>query len=445
MEMKSKNYIYIFVILFLVLIGIQTYLLMNSFHLKKREIYSKTKEKLGQIDDTDALFDNDLLNNQDATAHYINLVQGNITLAQLENSYSEKAKRAQHVLTHYVDSIFSPLGLEVKLQKEILQITFKNTEQKLLNNPIVVYKTNGNLMHPLELSSGTWATERTVKQLTKEESAITVEQEDKSYSFLVLRKSTFEVVNINWVVFKELAFLLLNTLLILIALLFLFYKTYQNLKKQQKKIGQLHDTVDNISHELKTPIATLKVALKTLEKHPDPTIIAVMTRQLERLEQTLEPLNEPKKEISKIVIANHQIATLLSDFKLAHPDIHFEMNDITKVVIPLNDVDFNTILVNLMDNSIKYGATQLHISITNDQNLCKIQVRDNGIGIIQKEIPHIFEKFYRIQKNNIHDTKGLGLGLYLINNIVNRHQGNIQVSSKQNQGTTFNISIPHEN
>ncbi|UZJ65911.1 hypothetical protein OKW96_07210 [Sphingobacterium sp. KU25419] len=152
--------------------------------MKKREIYSKTKEKLGHIDDTDALFDNDLLNNQDATAYYINLVQGKITLAQLENSYSEKAKRTQHVLTHYVDSIFSPLGLEVKLQKEILQIIFKNTEQKLLNKPIVVYKTNGNLIHPLELSSGTWATEKTVKQLTKEESAITVKQEDKQYSFL---------------------------------------------------------------------------------------------------------------------------------------------------------------------------------------------------------------------------------------------------------------------
>ena len=283
-----------------------------------------------------------------------------------------------------------------------------------------------------------------MKQLTKEESAITVEQEDKPYSFLVLRKSTFEVVNINWVVFKELAFLLLNTLLILIALLFLFYKTYQNLKKQQKKIGQLHDTVDNISHELKTPIATLKVALKTLQKQPDPTTIAVMTRQVERLEQTLDPLHEPEKEISNTLISNHQIATLLSDFKLAHPDIQFEMNDISTVSIPLNDVDFTTIFVNLMDNSIKYGATKLHISITNDQNRCKIQVRDNGIGIIQEEIPHIFEKFYRIQKNNIHDTKGLGLGLYLVNNIVNRHQGNIQVNSKQNQGTTFNISIPHE-
>lgn len=444
MELKSKNYIYIFIILFLVLIGIQTYLLMNSFDLKKREICSKTKEKLGHIDDTDALFDNDLLNNQDATGYYIHLAQGKITLAELENSYSEKAKRNQPVLTHYVDSIFSPLGLEVKLQKEILQITFKNTEQELLNKPIVVYKTNGNLIHPLELSSGTWATERTVKQLTKEKSAITVEQEDKQYSFLVLRKSTFEIVNINWIVFKELIFLLLNSLLILVALLFLFYKTYQNLKKQQKKIGQLHDTVDNISHELKTPIATLKVALKTLQKQPDPTIIAVMTRQVERLEQTLNPLHEPEKEISDTLISNHQIATLLSDFKLAHPDIQFEMNDISTVPIPLNDIDFTTILVNLMDNSIKYGATQLHISITNDQNRCKIQVRDNGIGIIQEEIPHIFEKFYRIQKNNIHDTKGLGLGLYLVNNIVNRHQGTIQVNSKQNQGTTFNISIPHE-
>lgn len=123
-----------------------------------------------------------------------------------------------------------------------------------------------------------------------------------------------------------------------------------------------------------------------------------MTRQVERLEQTLDPLHEPEKENSNTLISNYQIATLLSDFKLAHPDIQFEMNDISMVSIPLNDVDFTTIFVNLMDNSIKYGATKLHISITNDQNRCKIQVRDNGIGIIQEEIPHIFEKFYRIQK-----------------------------------------------
>ncbi|MNY66955.1 Alkaline phosphatase synthesis sensor protein PhoR [compost metagenome] len=61
-----------------------------------------------------------------------------------------------------------------------------------------------------------------------------------------------------------------------------------------------------------------------------------------------------------------------------------------------------------------------------------------------KEIPHIFEKFYRIQKNNIHDSKGLGLGLYLVNTIVGRHQGKIDVTSKINIGTTFNIIIPHE-
>jgi len=75
MELKSKNYIYFFTILFVILIGIQSYLLLNSFQLKKREIYSLTKEKLGKIDETDALFDNDLLNNQDATSYYIQLAQ----------------------------------------------------------------------------------------------------------------------------------------------------------------------------------------------------------------------------------------------------------------------------------------------------------------------------------------------------------------------------------
>lgn len=444
MELKSKNYIYVFAVLFVVLIGIQSYLLLNSFQLKKREIYSLTKEKLGKIDETDALFDNDLLNNQDATSSYIQLAQGNITLSTLENSYAEKVKKTKQALTYYVDSIFSPLGFQVRLQKEILQITFQNSQKKLLKTPVIVYKTSGEMTNPLELSSGTWSTEKTVKQLTKEQSTITAEQEDKQYSFHVLRRSMFEVVNINWIVFKELAFLLLNSILILMALLFLFYRTYQNLKQQQKKISQLHDAVDNISHELKTPIATLKVALKTIQKQPDPTIIAVMARQVERLEQTLQPLHESDRKDVDVPISNDQVSMILADFKLAHPEIEFEVNEFSKIRIPINEADFTTIVVNLMDNSIKYGATHLHLSISTTKNVFEIQLRDNGMGMPLKEIPHIFEKFYRIQKNNIHDSKGLGLGLYLVNTIIRRHQGKIDVTSKLNKGTTFNITIPHD-
>ena len=444
MELKSKNYIYFFTILFVILIGIQSYLLLNSFQLKKREIYSLTKEKLGKIDETDALFDNDLLNNQDATSYYIQLAQKKITLATLESSYADKVNKTEKALTHYVDSLFSPLGFQVRLQKEILQITFQNAQEKLIKQPIIVYKTSGEMTHPLELSSGTWSTEKTVKQLTKEQSTITAEQEDKQYSFLVLRRSTFEVVNINWIVFKELAFLLFNSTLILLALLFLFYRTYQNLKQQQRKISQLHDAVDNISHELKTPIATLKVALKTIQKQPDPTILAVMERQVERLENTLQPLHESDKTDADIPITFDQVKMILADFKLAHPHIKFDINEFSTIEIPINESDFTTIIVNLMNNSIKYGASHLSVSISTNKNLFEIQVRDNGIGMALKEIPHIFEKFYRIQKNNIHDSKGLGLGLYLVNTTVGRHQGKIDVTSKINIGTTFNIIIPHE-
>ncbi|UIR56181.1 HAMP domain-containing histidine kinase [Sphingobacterium sp. SRCM116780] len=441
MELKPRNYI--FIALFLVLIGIQAYLLLNSFQLKKREIYSLTKEKLGKIDDHDALFDNDLLNNQDATAYYIELAQGKIIAQDLKKIYEEKAKRSEQVLTHYVDSLFAPFGYQVKLQKVILRIDYKNLNKTLIDTPIIVYKTTGVIQQPIELSSSTWTTAKTVNQLTKEKS-VELNKEENMDSFLVLRKSTFEVVNLNWIVFKELIFLLLNTFFILLALLFLFYKTYQNLQKQQKQIIVLHDIVDNISHELKTPIATLKIASKTMRKLPDVAIIDVFDRQIDRLEQTLHPLMEGEEMAVNKAITSSKVNAILSDFQLTHTNIQFNVSTSLKEAIPINDADFTTVLLNLLDNSIKYGGTQLDIVLGLRNNLFTLQVSDNGLGIDQAEIPYIFEKFYRIQKDNIHNSKGLGLGLYLVKKIVDHYRGQIHIDSKLNQGTTFTITLPNE-
>ena len=95
-----------------------------------------------------------------------------------------------------------------------------------------------------------------------------------------------------------------------------------------------------------------------------------------------------------------------------------------------------------MNNAVKYGATQLGIRLEEQKNYLSIQVKDNGQGMAESELPYIFEKFYRIQKDNIHDTKGLGIGLFLVKNIIKKYGGEIKVMSKLQHGTTFTVLLP---
>ena len=103
-----------------------------------------------------------------------------------------------------------------------------------------------------------------------------------------------------------------------------------------------------------------------------------------------------------------------------------------------------TVLKNLCENSVKYGAKKVAINILRIPGNLILEVSDDGSGIDKKEFENIFIKFYRIQKGNIHDTKGLGLGLYFVQKIVNQYNGKIEVRNLE-PGTTFKIILPYEN
>jgi two-component system phosphate regulon sensor histidine kinase PhoR len=104
-----------------------------------------------------------------------------------------------------------------------------------------------------------------------------------------------------------------------------------------------------------------------------------------------------------------------------------------------------TVIKNLCENSVKYGASAVKVNISSSSQQLEIKVSDNGQGMETKELNNIFEKFYRIQNNNIHNSKGLGLGLYFVKKIIANYGGKINVSSQLNLGSTFTISIPYEN
>ncbi len=345
MELKPKSYIVLFTLFFAVLIGIQGYQLYNTYQLKQRDIFATVKSKLSKLHDNDKLFDDDLMSKDIARDYYIKLVKHEITAEKLKELYHANAHKTSQRLTQYVDSLFQPLGMDVILKKEILGIYFKSLEKQIAAGPITVYTTDGTFRQPVELSSNEWITEKTETQKIKD----SIQSREILYTFFVHRKTSFEVTNLNWILFKELTSLLLSTLFILAAFLWLFYRTIQNLRKQQKQITVLHDVVDNISHELKTPIATLKIAAKTLRKSTDESIITVIERQVNRLEQTLDPLNENLQTIDQPPVKSTELQAIFDDFQLTNSAIAFQLSPLPdgKLCLNLNDEQCRKIWCNL--------------------------------------------------------------------------------------------------
>jgi len=116
----------------------------------------------------------------------------------------------------------------------------------------------------------------------------------------------------------------------------------------------------------------------------------------------------------------------------------------TDDAIRADEVHISNVLYNLIDNAIKYTTEtpSIHVRTKNENKYLKIEIEDNGIGIKREDIPHIFEKFFRVHTGNRHDVKGFGLGLFYVKLIVDAHKGKIDVKSAVGKGTTFTILIP---
>jgi len=201
--------------------------------------------------------------------------------------------------------------------------------------------------------------------------------------------------------------------------------------------------VDNVSHEFKLPIATLKYGCNNLKQEYDSPTVALIQRQIDRLERLQNQLGHAVIETVISPFSQANLSQLIDDLKLNHPSINFSIIWAINDVINLPKTEIETILLNLFENSIKYGGTAITCSVSVKDNLLQLQVSDNGMGIAKTEQHLIFRKFYRIIHNNVHNTVGLGIGLYQVKSIVEKYQGHIKVDSKLTEGTTFLIRIPY--
>ncbi len=264
-------------------------------------------------------------------------------------------------------------------------------------------------------------------------------------------------------ILKETAGSLLLSIMSIIAVAVLFMITYRNLMEEKRLSNLKTDFINNMTHELKTPLSTITVAGRTLE--------------MDQIRTDEKKILETAKLIGKQSVHLNQLINMIleismwerTQFELDRKKVKIDelMNDITGsftagcgncaelhqkynfngAVVDLDIVYFTTLINNLLSNAVKYSEKDPVISIegfTENDNI-HVRVTDNGIGISKNDQKHIFDKFYRASSGNIHKYKGLGLGLYYVKRIADAHGGNVTVSSRPGKGSTFTVTIPVNN
>ncbi len=266
-------------------------------------------------------------------------------------------------------------------------------------------------------------------------------------------------INFLW---SELWFSILSTILFTGIVIFCFSYTI-NIILTQKKLSEMkNDFLNNMTHEFKTPIATITIATDTIKQwlkkgQPDKALRFVniieeenkrmnsqvgKVLQMARIDKREFKLNLEEVYADDVILNAAEKISMQVDQKGGKVDL--ELNA-TNSVLEADETHFTNIIHNLLDNANKYSPDKPHITICtkNVASGLQIAIKDNGLGISKEARKHIFDKFYRVPTGNLHDIKGFGLGLSYVQAIVVAHGGTIEVQSELGKGSTFIMTFPH--
>lgn len=240
-----------------------------------------------------------------------------------------------------------------------------------------------------------------------------------------------------------------------------FGAIYRNLQQQQRLTELKNDFISNVTHELKTPIATVSVAIEALQSFGVVQSPELTKEYLEISKNELNRLTLLVDKVLKMTTFEHQGLNLnlesvnvaeLVDQVLNSLKLQFETYKVVasfdrtgqNFVISADKIHLTNVVYNLLDNAIKYSENQPEIKIElqeNDSEI-KLSVSDKGIGIPSEYQDKIFEKFFRVPTGDTHDVKGYGLGLSYVASVIKQHRGTIEVKSEEHKGSTFIITLP---
>ena len=257
---------------------------------------------------------------------------------------------------------------------------------------------------------------------------------------------------------SSISYLIILSVLFTLIIILSFYFTILNTIKQKNISEMKTDFINNMTHEFKTPIATIDLALNAMKNEKIKVNKQLKNKYLDIINEENKRMNKQVENVLKIsqldknkitlTKKEHDIHDVINEAKsriallLKTRDGNIKLNyKAKKSIINLSYEDLINVFVNIFENSIKYSTTNPEITVMtiNKNNQIIISLADNGMGMSKAVKSKIFDKFYRVSQGNIHNVKGHGLGLSFVKKIVNLHSGTISVSSELGKGSKFKI------
>jgi signal transduction histidine kinase len=240
-----------------------------------------------------------------------------------------------------------------------------------------------------------------------------------------------------------------------------FGTIYRNLRQQRRLTELKNDFISNVTHELKTPIATVSVAIEALQsfgaaQNPELTkeYLEISKNELSRLTLLIDKVLKMSAFEQQGLSLNREtvhlpdlIKQVLSSLKLQFEKYQAEISVDTSgqnLVVSADKIHLTNVVYNLLDNALKYSENtpEIRIEIQDSGQEIRFSVKDKGIGILPEYQDKVFEKFFRVPTGNTHDVKGYGLGLSYVASVVKQHGGRIEVQSEWEKGSTFTVILP---
>ncbi len=272
-----------------------------------------------------------------------------------------------------------------------------------------------------------------------------------------------EFADPRWFLLKKITPDILLSLLLTFLTTLSFVLVFQNMKKQQRLTMLKNDLISNITHELKTPITTVGVAIEALSnfnalQDPERTqeYLEISRNELKRLSILVDKVlktalfgeEEMKLKLEKLDL-QQLIGDILASMKLQFEkfaaQIKFNVEG-NSFIVNGDRIHLTSVIYNLLDNALKYSTPtsnpSIAVNLALQRDQLHLQVIDNGMGIPAEFKDKIFEKFFRVPAGDQHDIKGHGLGLNYVANVIRKHEGKIAVESEIGKGSTFTIKLP---
>jgi len=439
-------------VILVVLSAIQYYLVKTTYEYKVEQFRSEIKAKIAKITNDYSDIDTTIFNKKDLlykqlAENYIRdkSTRFHIKNALLQNEFkSELTRKLQEEFQNEIPDL--TIDFAIVLDKFVIYDATKEADTIFTEKPFIENKLYGDLASLDDAFLIRNYVGTTSGSLKKQE---------LSSDYKLLTEDTLYVSIKNWefIVLKRMTLLLVLAIFSILTLITLFVIALKALIKQKKISDIKTDFINNITHELKTPLTTLSVSTKILERKEIrendatfSTVLGTINRQNNRLQNLIDQVMTNSLGYEEIELHKEKVSmpdflnSIINDFQIAYPDISIAKElDTQKISLNLDKFHLTTAITNVLENAVKYGCKNIAVKASLLNNEFSISISDDGIGISKSKHSLLFDKFYRVEQGDLHDAKGLGLGLYYVDQIIKAHQGTINVVSDLGKGATFDL------